>query len=110
MLSAVGNWDDGHGGIAKKSSQTSSRSNSGVATPLPGQPARKKITLEAYKSKTTGHTGAKVSPVQNGESKVEGKVNALAVAPVKEVKLVKEDQPRGQKRYGFMTMLPAWNC
>lgn len=97
MLCAVGNWDDGHGGIAKKSSQTSSRSNSGMASPLPGQP-RKKISLEAYKSKTVGHTGSKSSPAQNGESSMEERVDATAVAPAKEVEPLTKDQPRVQKR------------
>lgn len=84
MLCAVGNWDDGQGGIAKKSSQTSSRSHSGMASPLPGQP-RKKISLEAYKSKTVGHTGSKASPARNGESSMEERVDATAVAPAKHV-------------------------
>lgn len=99
MLSAVGDWDDGHGGIADKSTQNSSKSNSGLASPLPGQPPRKKISLQAYKNKTAAQAGAKLSPGANGEKKVQEKVNAPAVAPVKDVKPVKEDQPQGQKRY-----------
>lgn len=97
MLCAVGNWDDGQGGIAKKSSQTSSRSHSGMASPLPGQP-RKKISLEAYKSKTVGHTGSKASPARNGESSMEERVDATAVAPAKQVVPLTKDQPRVQKR------------
>lgn len=102
MLTAVGDWDDGHGGIADKSSQNSSKTNSGLGSPLPGQPPRKKISLEAYKNKTAAQASAKQSPAANGENKVQAKVNAPAVAPVKDVKdvkPVKEDQPQGQKRY-----------
>lgn len=98
MLTAVGDWDDGHGGIADKSSQNSSKTNSGLGSPLSGQPPRKKISLEAYKNKTAANASAKQSPAANGENKVQAKVNAPAVAPVKDVKLVKEDQPQGQKR------------
>lgn len=99
MLNAVGDWDDGHGGIADKSSQNSSKTNSGLGSPLPGQPPRKKISLQAYKNKTAAQAGAKLSPGANGEKKVQEQVKAPAVAPVKDVIPVKEAQPQGQKRY-----------
>lgn len=98
MLIAVGDWDDGHGGIADKSSQTSSKSNSGLASPLPGQPARKKISLQAYKNKTAAQASAKLSPGVNGETKIQEKAKAPAVVSAKDVKPVNEDPPQAQKR------------
>ena len=71
MLSAVGDWDDGQGGIADKSSQGSSKTTSGLATPLPGQPPRKKISLQAYKNKTAAQASARLSPKMNGENKLQ---------------------------------------
>ena len=106
MLNAVGDWDDGQGGIADKSSQNSSKTNSWTGSPLPGQPPRKKISLQAYKNKTAAQAGAKLSPPENEENKGPEKVNVPVLPPVKEVKPVKEDQPQSQKRY--LSALWVW--
>lgn len=70
IFRVVGNWDDGNGNIMKKTEKSS-----GVSTPLPGQPPKKKITLSDYKNKAAGH-GSTVK----ASSKADDEGNALGVA------------------------------
>ena len=46
MFHAVGGWDDGKGNFKAKQDK-----RSGTSSPLPGQPAKKKISLLDYKKK-----------------------------------------------------------
>lgn len=88
MLKAEGDWDDGNGGIAEKSSQSvSTRRSSSTMSPLPGQePRRKKITLDDYKK-------LKPSTANNPNRKLPEKVDAPAAPEKKEVKPL-EDVPQ----------------
>ena len=95
ILTAVKDWDDGHGGLVEKMSS----SNSGTLSPFPGVAPRRKITLQDYSNRATKQVGAKVIPAVNGEDKVPEKVIAPVAPAVKEVQPTKEDQPHGQKRY-----------
>ena len=49
MFHAVGGWDDGKGNFKAKQDK-----RSGTSSPLPGQPAKKKISLLDYKKKAAG--------------------------------------------------------
>ena len=51
VLQARGDWDDGKGNITRAADKPS-----GLNTPLPGQLAKKKITLSDYKNKAAGQT------------------------------------------------------
>ena len=57
MFRVVGDWDDGHGNIRPQQDKRSCTSS-----PLPGQPAKKKISLLDYKNKATGQSTARKSP------------------------------------------------
>lgn len=90
MLKAEGDWDDGNGGIADKSSQSiSTRRTSGTMSPLPGQDRKKKISLADYKKKTA-QGGMKASPANIQASitkpKLPEKVDGPAPPAKKEVK------------------------
>lgn len=105
MLTAVGDWDDGKGGIPEKSPDTTTKSSSGLGTPFPGQPPRKKISLQDYKAKTAGQAGAKVLPRVSGRNKVQEKVTAPAVLVEKKDEPHKEQLLQGQKRYVAIAVL-----
>ncbi|KAL8831483.1 MAG: hypothetical protein Q9191_000855 [Dirinaria sp. TL-2023a] len=56
MFRVIGDWDDGHGNIKPPQEK-----RSGTNSPLPGQPAKKKISLLDYKNKASGQSAAKPS-------------------------------------------------
>lgn len=99
MLKADGDWDDGNGGVADKSSQSvSTRRSSGTMSPLPGQdPRRKKMTLEDYKKKVA-QGSLKSSPVNQPKPNSQEKVEAPAPPTKKEVKPAGDLPQPTQKR------------
>lgn len=98
MLKAEGDWDDGNGGVADKSSQAAStRRSSGTISPMAGQSSRKKMTLNDYKKKV-GQAGMKLSPSGNVMPKPQEKISSIAVSVEKEVLPAKDGSSQGQKR------------
>lgn len=63
VLQARGDWDDGKGNITNAADKPS-----GLNTPLPGQLAKKKITLTDYKNKAAGQASVNaVLPMKTAE-------------------------------------------
>ena len=98
MLKAEGDWDDGNGGIAEKSSQSvSTRRSSSTMSPLPGQERKKKISLEDYKKKTA-QGGFKASHGSVVKPQLQGKVDAPELPAMKAVPPMEIIPPQVQKR------------
>ena len=74
VLQAKGDWDDGKGNITNTTEKPS-----GLNTPLPGQLAKKKITLSDYKNKAAGQ--ASVSAVMPKKTNEESKPSLKASDP-----------------------------
>ena len=100
MFRVVGDWDDGHGNI--KAPQDN---RSGTNSPLPGQPAKKKISLLDYKNKASGQSMAKPSTqkVDHEPPKpLEG--SKTLQAPAAEQAATAQEQSQSLKRHEFFTL------
>ena len=95
VLQARGDWDDGKGNITNAADKPS-----GLNTPLPGQLAKKKITLSDYKNKAAGQTSANaVLPTKaNEESKSSLKAGGPEILSPPQSKPQPKLQHHGVKR------------
>ena len=95
IFNAHPNWDDGEGNIMSKTDKPS-----GLNTPLPGQPPKKKITLSDYKNKAAGNVSVKVAPAKTTvevKASQKGSHPGLLSSPAS--KSQQMNHPHGVKRY-----------
>ena len=89
MFHTVGGWDDGKGNFKPAPDR-----RSGTSSPLPGQPAKKKISLLDYKKKASGQSAA--DPPQL-KAEREAKLSPKAEGSVSSTDAQRSEKSEGQQ-------------
>lgn len=100
MYRVLGDWDDGHGNIKPPQDK-----RSGTNSPLPGQPAKKKISLLDYKNKANGQSAAKASTpkvVEDRPKPIEDPKPSHT--PAAEQPDSAQAKPQGVKRFAYFML------
>ena len=107
IFHAVGDWDDGKGNILSTIDRTS-----GLSSPLPGQPPKKKMSFLDYKNKAAGHASTRQTPAKaDGEVETAESGDTTTLLSQKSPNPSSNQKPHGTKRFihvGIVFMSVIW--